>query len=376
MLRPASIFTNPPSTSKTQERVYYLMVKDKELLRVDDASITIINRFLLPLELRAKGNITYAHFHNWVSKRVLSMSRSNYKALLNNLGLEQGDAFEVAMWCNALSLTDCYWIKYEDTPHLKWKDVNLYENKFSEAIASIAFTGDSPITITGTLATPELTNQGVYTKCWVREDDGIYLYKASNDLKDDRTTKVERLVSVLLTTSGLDAVPYDMVRFSGRLTSKCKNITNQEIMITPAKEVLTYFVDCGTQPLVQLNKLFKQEFNIMLVVDYLIGNTDRHAGNWGFFMDSATGDVSRMHPLFDHNNAFNFKDINAKSRVYPSMTLKKVAYMACEKLDDISFISNMSYVSEKLLSRSIGNDFTDELLEVKKRCNELLNLRR
>lgn len=372
MISGTSIFTNPPSGSSSEVKVYYLMLKDRELLRVDGAEVTVINRVLLPLELRGKAKINYAEFHNWISKRVLSMSRSNYKALVNNLGLEQGDSFQVAMWCNALSLTDCYWIKYEDTPNLKWKDVNLYDNKFSEAIASIAFTGDSPVTITGTLATPELTNQGVYTKCWVREDDGIYLYKASNDLKDDQTTKVEILTSILLVTSGIDAVSYDRAEFGGRLTCRCKNITNQEIMITPAKEVLSYFVDCGAQPLVQMNKLFSKEFNTMLVVDYLLANTDRHAGNWGFFMNASTGDVSKMHPLFDHNNAFNFKDINAKSRIYPSMTLEEVAYMAYQKLDDTSFIYNMSKVVDKLLTKSIGKEFVSELTEVKRRCQLLL----
>ena len=42
-----------------------------------------------------------------------------------------------------------------------------------------------------------------------------------------------------------------------------------------------------------------------IVVDYLIANRDRHLGNWGFYMNNETGKIACMHPLFDHNNAFD-----------------------------------------------------------------------
>ena len=43
---------------------------------------------------------------------------------------------------------------------------------------------------------------------------------------------------------------------------------------------------------------------MMNVVDYLVGNTDRHWGNWGFFMDGNTNALGKLYPLMDFNKAF------------------------------------------------------------------------
>ena len=43
---------------------------------------------------------------------------------------------------------------------------------------------------------------------------------------------------------------------------------------------------------------------MMNIIDYLIGNTDRHWGNWGFFVDNKTNKVLKLYPLMDYNKAF------------------------------------------------------------------------
>ena len=47
----------------------------------------------------------------------------------------------------------------------------------------------------------------------------------------------------------------------------------------------------------------EESFREMIVMDAVMANVDRHAGNYGFLVDNATGDVLRMAPLFDHNMA-------------------------------------------------------------------------
>ena len=41
----------------------------------------------------------------------------------------------------------------------------------------------------------------------------------------------------------------------------------------------------------------------MVVMDAVMANVDRHAGNYGFLVNNATGEILRMAPLFDHNMA-------------------------------------------------------------------------
>lgn len=48
----------------------------------------------------------------------------------------------------------------------------------------------------------------------------------------------------------------------------------------------------------------KQKFWDMFVIDSLIGNTDRHNGNWGFLLNKSTGKVS-FSPIYDCGSALN-----------------------------------------------------------------------
>ena len=43
---------------------------------------------------------------------------------------------------------------------------------------------------------------------------------------------------------------------------------------------------------------------MMNIIDYLVGNTDRHCGNWGFSVDNRTNKLGKLYPLMDFNRAF------------------------------------------------------------------------
>ena len=45
-------------------------------------------------------------------------------------------------------------------------------------------------------------------------------------------------------------------------------------------------------------------YHMMNLVDYLVGNTDRHWGNWGFLVDNRTNRLRKLHPLMDFNKSF------------------------------------------------------------------------
>ena len=48
----------------------------------------------------------------------------------------------------------------------------------------------------------------------------------------------------------------------------------------------------------------KEKFWDMFVIDSLIGNTDRHNGNWGFLLNKTTGKVE-ISPIYDCGSALN-----------------------------------------------------------------------
>ena len=47
---------------------------------------------------------------------------------------------------------------------------------------------------------------------------------------------------------------------------------------------------------------------MMNIMDYLVGNTDRHWENWGLLVDNETNQPIRLHDLMDFNRAFQQYD--------------------------------------------------------------------
>ena len=47
---------------------------------------------------------------------------------------------------------------------------------------------------------------------------------------------------------------------------------------------------------------------MMNILDYLVGNTDRHWENWGLLVDNETNQPIRLHDLMDFNKAFRQYD--------------------------------------------------------------------
>ena len=45
-------------------------------------------------------------------------------------------------------------------------------------------------------------------------------------------------------------------------------------------------------------------YYMMNIIDYLIGNVDRHWGNWGFEIDNRDNKIGKLYPLMDFNKAF------------------------------------------------------------------------
>ena len=66
-------------------------------------------------------------------------------------------------------------------------------------------------------------------------------------------------------------------------------------------------ISCVNRDMDRMEFILKKDaysYYMMNIIDYLIGNTDRHWGNWGFLVDNKTNKVTKLHPLMDYNKAF------------------------------------------------------------------------
>ena len=102
-----------------------------------------------------------------------------------------------------------------------------------------------------------------------------------------------------------------------KIVCACEDFTDNENVLyefeslalsaNPDKKIETELNDI--MEVIEENKMIntqeiKQKFWDMFVVDCLIGNTDRHNGNWGFLLNKNTGDVE-FSPIYDCGSCLN-----------------------------------------------------------------------
>ena len=296
--------------------VYTLKLFDTSLLSfevVENLADPILNitwrcerkKHLLPLDMEPNES-GLAH---WLKHRAIPKNRAFVNSFLSKCGLSANRPMDVITVCKGLSLNDSYWISDENETK-SFDQVNLYENRFSNILANIAFTGYGSSVRSSFASSPEFTTNGMLPKCWRRIKGKVYLYKgatsgASNTGYEPYSEKYAYYVGKQL---GFDVVPYKITNWKGNLCSACELFTSKNISYIPVGRIIrTGGMKAVRQYYESLGDVFVQSINEMLVFDALICNTDRHFGNFGVLVDSHTNCIIRPAPLFDHGNSlFNF----------------------------------------------------------------------
>ena len=255
---------------------------------------SIENKFLIPRNLR--------DLQFWISERYILNARYSVGRLLELSGISDIDIGDFIEETNCISLKDTYWVKrYNSTK--TWKSVSPYENPFNEVISDYSFWG----LVTGSKITgsPDFSTDGRFPKCWKRNVNDIYLYKAGTTGPGLGSRGNEPYSEVyackIAEKLGIDAVKYTTDFYKGRLVSKCKCMTNEKIGLILYKD-LHYMEECNFSKLLQNADLAsKEQIRDMLLLDYVTCNVDRHYGNIGVFIENDTNIILGFAPLFDHN---------------------------------------------------------------------------
>ena len=242
--------------------------------------------------------IGYGNLTDFLARRQAPKHRRHIKELLERYGCDDLEGF--LRVSHALSLNDTFWVKEADSD-LEWQQVSLYRNEFDRLVSEAAF--DGIISETDLSSTsPEFGTDGYYAKCWIRDEDGIWLYKSGSGLHVIEPVS-EYLVSQLAQRICPYTVSYDLEVYHDKLVSKCALFTSEETGLAKAGNV---FRGEQTIPLLlegcRLN-FGEDDFRRMCVLDALTLNPDRHYGNFGFLFDNRTMAISGMAPVFDNNRA-------------------------------------------------------------------------
>ena len=310
---------------------YSLRLYDEELVRfsleekgIEGLQAEIIDYkaarkdvFPLDLALNGKGMV------QWLQKRVIPKNRAFVDEVLKMLSLSVNDTKGIIDVCRGLSLNDSYWV-VPDGFDGRFSEYNLYENRFSEVLSLVAYTGAGG-SKEAFSTSPELTTHGMLRKAWrFIENDGIYLYKGGTQGAANAGNEPysEFYACQIAQTMGLDCVQYDLENWKGILASKCKLFTDVNTAFIPIgrvvkeggiKACLDYFAE--------LDEADWEQIKSMLVFDAVIYNEDRHFGNFGVLRDNHSGKIIGAAPVFDNGlSLFNFamesdfKDLDAYAK--------------------------------------------------------------
>ena len=94
------------------------------------------NRSFLPLNL----TVSEDGVERWLRHRTIPKNRAYVDALLSKVGLSLNRPLGIIAANKGLSLNDCFWVDAEGSGDT-FEKVNLYDNRFSQVLAVIAFTG-------------------------------------------------------------------------------------------------------------------------------------------------------------------------------------------------------------------------------------------
>lgn len=308
-----------------------LMLKDEIVYDIDN-ELSINNKLLPGYMQSTPCNQT---FRNWMKERYNSGSNTLAR-MLQGKTFGQGNRAAINAKTHALSLSDCYWIK-DSNENILFKDISPYFNEFWTGIGEYE-TGSIP-----TLYVP-----GAMSKEWVNKD---YLRK---DCNKEQLFKEEIAINFCKECN----IPVNdyIVKHDSIYV---KNFTSPQVMLEQAN--MSGLIDPYDFTDNDIIDIFKENGVKMIVVDAILGNGDRHAGNFGFLRDTSTGEYISMAPLYDFDHTFDstitdksdvlikalksipneykevVSDICTKALQFDNVIINKRAQLVCKELDiDIS----------------------------------------
>lgn len=243
----------------------------------------------------------------WWRHRTIPASRDNLESGLARLGVET--TAELLKKSYGLSLSDHYWV-CPDGANLRWRDVNYYENDFSRDVGRILFDGDDG----GggiNFFSPDNSSDGNLMKKWAIEEDGTRVMIKGGDVYNPQESFNEVIAAEIFRRLGIPHATYKVLadRRNNTFYSKSPNFTTEKLEAVNAAYVIRpfrhgtgnayeHFMSCCEKVGIR-RESFEGDMVAMLLVDYMMANTDRHFRNFGFMRDSETLEWKGLAPVYD-----------------------------------------------------------------------------
>lgn len=302
------------------KKEYILKHKNKEVLEFemdDDKYIllgidNIFDKDRLPFSLIYKDNLSHCliQLNAWIKSRGLTESRKDLdeiKKIFNT-----SEKTELIIKSYGLNLTDHYWI-HEKSKNIKWEDVNYFENTFDEIL--IGSNADFSINKNVRTPSPNFCVDGSIVKRWIINEKGERVLLKGSRYGIMQEPFNEAIVSRIMEEFNINHVNYELKRTKENVPySECKTMSDINCEYINAawvlgledygmKDIYEHYIDICKRN--NINDV-KQKVDEMIAIDFIIGNEDRHKGNFGIIRNADNLEWISTANIFDNGNSLFF----------------------------------------------------------------------
>ena len=351
---------------------YILMHREIEVAEIELDELSHITNIYevyaeehFPVGTLGKHGVDKTMLAKWWAKRSIPASRSGLRETLDLLHMSVPQ--ELLAKCYGLSLSDQYWISPKDKP-LMWKEINFFDHDFSEDVGNLLF-GYGEFSDSMSLISPDNTSDGQLIKKWKIADGKRVLIKGgSNPYQQEPLCEV--IASQIAERLCIPHTKYTLLWEHEKPFSVCQDFITSETELVSAYHIMQsrkkpndlsdyeFYLSCVEQLGV---KNIREQTEKMVVLDFLIGNEDRHFNNFGLIRNAVTLEWIGVAPIFDCGTSlwYNTQEslIKPLSPNLPAKPFKKTHREQIKLVKDFSWIDlkaldGMKEEIEEILSQS------------------------
>jgi hypothetical protein len=350
---------------------YILKHKDIAVLEIqinDVGAIASIGKVLneqhLPVGTAKDKSIDHAAIKEWWKGRTIPASRAGLREMLDALDYYLPEQLMEKSF--GLSLSDQYWICPVDT-ELKWSEVNFFHNDFSEDVGNLLF-GNTDINDVNavSLISPDNTSDGVLKKKWkIIEGQRCLIKGGTSPINQEIANEV--LASRICQRLGIPFVEYNIACFDGEKYCVCRDFITGDTELVSAwhikklikkdnrlSEYGSFIEKCQQLGIPDAQR----HIDMMLTLDFIIVNTDRHYNNFGLVRDANTLRWLGVAPVYDSGTSMWCKELTEAIDAASSQIESKP--FRSKHLKQIELVKDFSWLNLDALD-GIENEFADIL---------------
>ena len=231
----------------------------------------------------------------------------------------------------------------------------------NEAIIPLPLKGKH-LTVTNKELAPDLSTKGCFPKAWIRSGTEFKLLKDGGEEVGRR----ELVASKICQCFDIPQVAYEEYIYDGEVVTQSTIVTSKRYSMVSKMAYDVYAINNDLDTIEECIRLDPVVYYGMNILDYLVGNTDRHPENWGFLIDNDTNKRLSLYPVMDFNQSFlSYDTLDGAScqPLFPAFVSQKDAA--------IDAVKHIGLRQIREVDMSMFGRFTQEVAMFEKRLAEL-----